>query len=536
MRRYLRERGARQLNDDDEALPIHLHGKTGEHWLLPTAWLHAPKIVVRFGETYPDDPPTLFMPPSLNGERDLLPHVTETGDICTIVRTNVINPDRPLEVLLRCLEKAKENLNREWSDTEMASHINPELKAYWNYRAEETLLYQRADLAAGAALEVRPWKIAAKLSRATVAGSKFSSPLRLAVVVELASNETVPFLRAPGPFLVASRSVRESLNSFAENICERTVRLKTFDLHFVLIARWEGGECVLSGCVPQSIRSKGKTASGLVDAMLGALSQKGLQPWHAEDIGTDRLLRRTTGPDFDPAILNQRVAIIGCGSLGGFVADGLSRSGVRRLFLCDTETLKIENLLRHILPVQYTDFAKAASLKDYLLRRVPDGKIEICFEDIRTQNAITALTAFAPDLVVFATGDTNTDLTMSSLLPLVHRAALAFTWADPNLDAGHLVYQPTGGTSFLRELHDENTAIYKHSVRAEAAPIFQESGCQSSYSPYSGLAMVGFATAVAMKLRDWLHEPPATREVIRLVPTSPWESIPPFSIVTEDAA
>ncbi|WP_373537812.1 hypothetical protein [Microcoleus sp.] len=53
--------------------------------------------------------------------------------------------------------------------------------------------------------------------------------------------------------------------------------------------------------------------------------------------------------------------------------------------------------------------------------------------------------------------------------------------------------------------------------------LFRESGCQGSYSPYSGLAMAQFATSASTKLIDWLLSPPTTHEVLRLGSGVSWE-------------
>lgn len=521
VRQFFKESGARLLGAEDKELPGHLQEKTGEHWLLPVGWKLTETVIIRLGDTYPDDPPTLFMP-STTEPRDLLPHVSLSGDICTIVRTGVINPDRPLDVLLRCLDGARGILDRDWTEEEKAIEINDELSAYWNGSATRSILYKRPDLDE-LALEVTPSISNKNLFEVQSSTSKiFKAPVRLGMVAELADAETLNFLRAPGAYLATSRSFRASLETFCEKVSERTREHKTFDLFVFLVAKLGDKECVLAGLIPQSIKAKGKNREQLFQAIVGVLVHKGLEHWQAEDISARRLLRRTTGPHFDERILTRRVAIIGCGSLGSMVADGLARCGVRSFFLCDSEILNAENLLRHQLTKNYLGFSKVSGLKLALVGRVPEAVAITCTDDIRLRSAISALIAFNPDLIFFATGDTNTDLTMSRLLPQLGSAALAFSWADHNLTAGHLIYQPSRAQSVLRELHDETTGQYVYSS-TDTPFLFRESGCQNSYSPYSGLAMAQFAASASMKLVDWLQSPPTTHEVLRLGSGVSWE-------------
>ena len=49
-----------------------------------------------------------------------------------------------------------------------------------------------------------------------------------------------------------------------------------------------------------------------------------------------------------------RVAVIGCGGLGGYVIEELVRVGVGRLHLCDPDTFSPTNVNRQLLAVQAT--------------------------------------------------------------------------------------------------------------------------------------------------------------------------------------
>lgn len=523
VRQFLTGAGARHLGEDDPELPPALRGQTGECWLLPTNWRHTEAVVVSLGETYPDDPPNLFLPASLCSRIPLLPHVAENGDICTLEKTVIVNPDKPLEVLKRCIEVASSLLDREWTDEELKEPINEELAPYWNFLASKTILFSREDLG-HPVLEIRATEISKTIRSvhpSTIA--KYPASADLAFAVEIEEHETVSFLRSPKNFLASSESFTKKLDAFVTHVSERNSALKNFDLFILLVAKLRGEDCVLAAFLPQFITARRKTAAQLRNAITGALSQKGLVAWRAEDISTRRLLRRSSGPTFPEARLTQRIAIIGCGSLGSLVADGLSRSGIRNFFLCDFDILTPPNLLRHLLPKLFLYENKAGALDLFIKQRLPDASIQQCRRDIRTREAIAQLDAYQPDLVFLATGDTNTDVTIARLLPTIRSVALAYCWADPDLAAGHLIYQPAGAASELRNLHSEKDGEYIHSLAGKQAALLKESGCQSSYSPYSGLAIAHFATVVSTKLCDWLTSPPTEGQILRMPPTDPWE-------------
>ncbi|MBD5704672.1 ThiF family adenylyltransferase, partial [Citrobacter freundii] len=81
------------------------------------------------------------------------------------------------------------------------------------------------------------------------------------------------------------------------------------------------------------------------------LTEWNLDPIEVLTFNKERLMPRSGAEE---SLLNKKVMIVGCGSVGGDVADKLAASGVGRLDLYDPETLSLNNLYRHILPPMYT--------------------------------------------------------------------------------------------------------------------------------------------------------------------------------------
>jgi len=216
--------------------------------------------------------------------------------------------------------------------------------------------------------------------------------------------------------------------------------------------------------------------------------------------------------------------------LGSLVVDGLSRSGIRRYLLCDNDVFNPCNLARHSLLSHSLFYLKAAALSVHLRTRIPDVEVKIEAHDVRTPRARLALKQFSPDLVVLATGDTNTDITVSEIAAREGWGPCCFTWVEPNLESGHLIIQPQGGASILRQLHSVEgiEGRYCHAtVDSPESVEMRESGCQSSYTPYSGLDMVQFAAQVSRKIISWLVAPPSSAEILRikLADSNPWEKL-----------
>jgi hypothetical protein len=109
---------------------------------------------------------------------------------------------------------------------------------------------------------------------------------------------------------------------------------------------------------------------------------------------------------FAPALRESKVAVVGVGALGSFIADMLARSGVRRLTLIDDDVVMPGNLVRHLVGPDAVGLAKAEAVKRHLVRHN-----EAPAAGINTINS--ALTSGADavehlrnhDLVVNATAD-----------------------------------------------------------------------------------------------------------------------------------
>ena len=74
-------------------------------------------------------------------------------------------------------------------------------------------------------------------------------------------------------------------------------------------------------------------------------------------------------------LAGKRVAVLGLGSGGGFVALSLAMSGVRRFLLIDDDVLEAANLVRHVADDRYLGIAKAEAVADLIRHRNPTAEI-----------------------------------------------------------------------------------------------------------------------------------------------------------------
>lgn len=103
-------------------------------------------------------------------------------------------------------------------------------------------------------------------------------------------------------------------------------------------------------------------------------------------------------------LAGRSVAVVGCGTIGGFLAQQLAQCGAGtgggRLLLVDTDDLRTANLGRHLLGVPFLHRNKAAACAAFLDVMMPGASVQWSREDARE---LAELQRF--DLVVDATGE-----------------------------------------------------------------------------------------------------------------------------------
>ena len=100
-------------------------------------------------------------------------------------------------------------------------------------------------------------------------------------------------------------------------------------------------------------------------------------------------LKALIGEDNYQKLKNTTVGIVGLGGVGGYVAEGLARSGVERFVLVDDDVVKESNVNRQIIALRSTlGRAKTELWKERILDINPSAIIEDRFERYTEDNLI----------------------------------------------------------------------------------------------------------------------------------------------------
>lgn len=82
------------------------------------------------------------------------------------------------------------------------------------------------------------------------------------------------------------------------------------------------------------------------------------------------------GADNLGRLAEKKVAVVGLGSGGGFVAVSLAMSGVGNFVLVDNDDLEAGNVTRHVCDLRYFGWNKAEAVADLIMNRNPEAQVE----------------------------------------------------------------------------------------------------------------------------------------------------------------
>ena len=215
-----------------------------------------------------------------------------------------------------------------------------------------------------------------------------------------------------------------------------------------------------------------------------------------------------------PALRDSRVAIVGVGALGSFVADILVRSGIRHLTLVDPDIVMPGNLVRHLVGPEAVGLPKGKAVKDHLVVRTEIAAADIEVVNDRLTSGDEAVELLKNhDLIVNTTADFATTallhVTAQSLGTRVLSAVLQNDGATYRID----VLPPLDGAT-----PHPPSALDADRSRVETF----EAGCGSPISPTPPYAVIEAAAATVRHTIGLLMDCPLhpTGEV-RNILTSP---------------
>lgn len=177
-------------------------------------------------------------------------------------------------------------------------------------------------------------------------------------------------------------------------------------------------------------------------------------------------------------LMRKRVTLIGCGSLGGLVAQSLAHAGIGHLTLVDPEKLEPANLGRHILDAKALGQGKAQALASHLRNQLPHLNVRPIPH--RIQDPPSAAAFENTDLVICTAADWPAE--RYAMDALADRGIpLLLSWAEPHVLAGHSVVDTMGGRRLLPLFDRDGLATRRKTNWIETEWVLP--GCSASHQP-----------------------------------------------------
>jgi len=210
----------------------------------------------------------------------------------------------------------------------------------------------------------------------------------------------------------------------------------------------------------------------------------------------------------------KRIALIGCGTIGGFLAEMLVKAGAGvsggELLLIDNDLLSSENLGRHRLGFNYINCNKAFALAAELKIIMPLVNVR-AFDDIAQTINLKGI-----DLIVDATGEEAFGHWLAKNI----RSPLLHVWIEGPGTAVRALLKARDQQACYRCISDYNKRNELLSVVGGLEPIFAGQGCEGLYVPFSASVSIQAAALALDCALAWVADKPWPSLSTKLTDTS----------------
>lgn len=170
------------------------------------------------------------------------------------------------------------------------------------------------------------------------------------------------------------------------------------------------------------------------------ISREKIKNWEISIVNTIQHTREFLLPRSGGTLNFQtkKVLLVGCGSVGSFIAKQIVQTGIGKLTLSDPDIFSAANLYRHNLSMSYNKCNKAESLKFNLGYEYPYTNIEAKnFELSKIEKEVIT----AHDLIIIAIGNPTQERLFNEYLKKedIH-VNVIYTWLEGYGLGGHAIY------------------------------------------------------------------------------------------------
>jgi hypothetical protein len=363
-------------------------------------------------------PPVIRLIDPEAGSKGQVPHVLRSdGTFCYLDRKSVVlDRYRPAETVIQCLERADEVL-RDAVKGRLADDLAEEFGDYWSSGqvlvdlppsfegdAKIYILSLDRDPDHNTIVVSQDKSSFAKLHKRNAGREPDPGILCPVVLVPpLSFNPKLPW--PPKDLAELNRWLKKMAPNALGSIEAAFARTKDLHIQWICLSAPNGrffvsAEITKAYRTPEFLENRRASISRTLERIPTAVKISG---YVGVPIDEGYVFSRNLGHMNNLA--GKRILLIGCGTIGGFLAQHLAQSGAGagggRLMLVDDDELQGANLGRHLLGAPYLTWNKAEACADFLGQQLPHLDIAFSSDSIMKQMGIVG----RYDLCIDATGE-----------------------------------------------------------------------------------------------------------------------------------
>ena len=462
------------------------------------------------------------------------PHVERDGVLCLRRNTWALNPTRPGEAALEELAAAVVLIERQLADSGEAD-FRDEFRSYWDLTCNDGLnpIYsilqakppsrpvliwhgRTFSIVGDSEESIRHWL-----------RSRFPGILDRELVMKRGGFIWLQSPPIPAEFPSSVRRLREIAGRNGANlntVLERIQPEEGADVQVILGAKAVTGTGLIgvsisrqdskyfrrpvykgfrSGKMPQAIQT--------ARALDGRVTPRTVERADAQWIhGRDQDQRIAT-------LQKARVAVLGCGSVGGHVAGLLAAAGVGQFLLIDPEVLTWANTGRHILGAEFVGKGKAASLAESIRKRLPHLK-SVAVEPTSWQQVMQTSGHLLSDceLIISTIGDWSSECQLNAWHMEKETAVpILYGWTEAYGCGGHAVLVSPRSSCLQCGFSNDGIPSLQVGHWPNGSTIRQEPACGADFQPYGPVELMHVCAMIAELAIESLLET-QTRSVHRI--------------------
>ncbi|ADU23887.1 ThiF family adenylyltransferase [Ruminococcus albus] len=484
-----------QLNRDRNVRFSHVPETTDEFHGKVSIGTESLELRISFNNHFPMEFPFFY----LENSKRFYPHVDKDNKLCLFENSSLlINSVDPYIILLDAFDRAVEILSIEPGSTQYTSEILKEFNAYWGERSLLQLhmvtpkyTFNSFELLDSVCINHKIVLSDNKELSLSILDSYFNERTDSPYIIKTYFIKLSKFVSIPIKDVYTWKWLRlfilQNTTSSQKAKFKKILKnkYKTFRIFIILMIPGMKRDIP----VGFSINRKGNSYK-----ILEKVNDSKVKPLSIKMIDYEYMTLKTGTPS---NLKDKRVLLLGCGSVGGYVAANLCQSGLCCIDILDKDILYVENVHRHILGFSdaLKEKNKADLMSNYLEDHYPFAEIDpmnCVNRDVR-ELLKTPERLKNYDLIVSALGEPTINLEINKLL-IEQKISVPFVvcFNEPYGIGGHAIAVNVTQGGCLRCLYSDilsgELISFSTSFVKEGQNFSKTiSGCAGTYVEYSSL-------------------------------------------------